>query len=255
MGAALSMGLGACFSSSHPPARTLPTVTTVVRPTTTTSVPGVQTSGPRTVLSPIGLNVRAAPSKAAKILGTAAEGVVLEVLGHTSQEGGWFKVRGATVTGWISASATLSAPGELSSYTSSAHHFAVLYPRSWTVADTAPDVVFRAPAADETIVVANAATVAQLGQGRAGYSEIRSEQIVACGITSDLDTYMAATAPPATITAPKAPSPERYLAQIRLTLDPTHALAIDQNFSVLSQLQTLRDFGNSITFTSPLCQA
>src|ERR1700678_2324294 len=104
IGAALSVGLGACFSNSHPPARTLPTVTTVVRPTTTTSVPGVQTSGPRTVLSPIGLNVRAGPSKATKVLGTAAEGVVLDVLGHTSQGGGWFKVKGATVTGWISAS-------------------------------------------------------------------------------------------------------------------------------------------------------
>src|ERR1700689_5135239 len=112
IGGSLTVALGACFSSSHPKPRAQPPVTTVVRPsTTTTSVPGVQTTGPRTVLSPIGLHVRAGPSTAAKILGTAAEGVVLDVLGHTSQGGGWFKVKGATVTGWITASATLSAPG------------------------------------------------------------------------------------------------------------------------------------------------
>jgi hypothetical protein len=256
IGAALSVGLGACFSSSHPPPRTLPTVTTVARPSTTTAttVPGVQTSGPRTVLSPTGLHVRAAPAKTAKILGTAAEGVALDVLGHTSQAGGWFKVKGATVTGWISASPTLSAPGTLHSYTSSTHQFSVLYPPSWTVADTAPHVVFRAPAGVETIVVANAATVSQLARGGAGYREVRSEQVVACGITSDLDTYQRATAPPVTTAAPTGPVAELYLAQIRLTLDPKHALAIDQNLSALSQLQTLRDFANSITFTSPLCQ-
>ncbi len=257
-GAALSVGLAACsLSSSHPSARTPPTVTTVARPsaTTATSVPGVQTSGLRTVLSPIGLHVRAGPSKAAKVLGTAASGVVLHVLGHTSQGGGWFKVKGETVTGWISASPTLSAQGESNSYTSNAHRFAVLYPQSWTVADSAPHAVFRSPSGDETIVVANGANVAQLGHGRAGYSQIRSESVVACGITSNLITYMRATAPPVTSPATKTPVPERYLAQIRLALDPKHALAIDANMSSLSELQTVWDFANAIPFPSPLGQA
>ncbi|HEX4865417.1 MAG TPA: SH3 domain-containing protein, partial [Acidimicrobiales bacterium] len=82
------------------------------------------------MLSPTGLNVRAAPSASAGVLGSAAQGVALTVLGYTNSGGGWFKVKGATVTGWISEQPTLSAPGEFRFYSSS--QFAALYPASWT---------------------------------------------------------------------------------------------------------------------------
>jgi hypothetical protein len=214
---------------------------------TTTTVPGVQTSGPRTVLSPIGLHVRAGPSLTAKVLGTASQGIVLTVLGHTAQAGGWYEVKGETVTGWISASPTLSAPGRFSGFTSSVHQFAALYPVAWRVAETPASAVFRAPSSAESIAVGTAPTVTALGRGQAGYSLIRSESVVACGVTGDLDTYVNAS--------PSAASPlPAYYAQIRLTLDAKHALGITANLANPAQVQAVRDFVNSVTFPYPQCQ-
>lgn len=78
------------------------------------------------MLSPTGLNVRGAPSASGPVVGSAAQGTVLTVLGYTAGGGGWFKVKGATVTGWITAQPSLSAPGEFHTYSSSA--FSALYP-------------------------------------------------------------------------------------------------------------------------------
>jgi hypothetical protein len=199
------------------------------------------------VLSPIGLHVRAGPSTSAKILGTAAQGVVLTVLGHTAAAGGWYEVKGESVTGWITANAALSAPGRFSGYTSSVHQFAALYPVAWRVAETPASAVFRAPTGVVSIVVTTAPAAANLGRGRPGYSEVRSEPVVACGVTGDLNTYLSAS-PPAGTPAPA------YYAQIRLTLDAKHALGIAANLTSLSQLQAVRDFANSVTFPYPQCQ-
>jgi hypothetical protein len=245
VGLAFSLGLVACSTSGgHPTPRAQPTVTTAVANATTT-VPGVQTSGPRTVLSPIGLHVRSGPSLTEKVLGTASQGIVLTVLGHTAAGGGWYEVRGDTVTGWISASPTLSAPGRFSGYTSSVHQFVALYPVGWTVGEGPTTAIFRAPTSGESIAVTTAPTVAALGRGKAGYSQTRSESVVACGVTGNLDTYMNAS--------PSATSPP-YYAQIRLMLDAKHALGIVANLTNAAELQTVRDFANSITFPYPQCQ-
>jgi hypothetical protein len=169
------------------------------------------------------------------------------VLGHTAAGGGWYQVKGESVTGWITANATLSAPGRFSGFTSSVHHFAALYPVAWRVAETRASAVFRAPVALESITVTTAPTAASLGRGRPGFSEIRSESVVACGVTGNLVTYLNGKA---AATSPLPP----YFAQIRLTLDATHALGIAANLTNLSQLQAVRDFANSVTFPYPQCQ-
>jgi hypothetical protein len=242
---ALVVALGACGSSGRHAAPTTTPTTAHTTATTAplTTVPGIQTSGPRTVLSPIGLNLRAQPVRSAHILGTAAQGAVLNVLQHMAQGGGWFQVKGATHTGWIIDSRTLSAPGLFRSYASA--QFTVLYPSTWTASASPPNTVtFRAGTGTESIVVRTATTVAQLGSGRAGYGEVSSQTVVACGITEDLHTY-AATG---------APQPASYLAQLRVGLDAHHALGIDANLTDTSQLQVVRDFVNSVTFPAPQCQ-
>jgi hypothetical protein len=210
------------------------------------------------VLSPIGLNVRAQPAKTAAVLGTAAQGAVLTVLAHTAATGGWFQVKGATVTGWISDSATLSAQGTFGNYLASTGDFGALYPATWTTVAAPPaSVVFRAPSGGDTIVVTSAAKVALLGAGRAGYRATGSEEVVVCGVTSYLTRYvMVATPATAATTTPASggAAPEPNLAQVRITLDPQHALGIDANLTDLSQLQTVRDFVNSVTFPFPQCQ-
>jgi len=266
---ALALALGACSASAgrHASPGPLPSATLTIPSTTaTTTAPGSQTTtqtttpqttGPRTVLSPIGLNVRAQPAKTAAVLGTAAQGAVLTVLAHTS---GWFQVKGATVTGWISDSPTLSAEGRFGSYLSSAGQFGALYPATWNVGVSPPaSVIFRPSSGGETIVVTTAASVGLLGAGRTGYRASGSEEVVVCGVTSYLNRYVKLAAPPAS-TAPAPPAavgaaaPQANLAQVRITLDPQHALGIDANLTDLSQLQTVRDFVNSVTFPYPQCQ-
>jgi hypothetical protein len=63
------------------------------------------------------------------VIGSAVQGTVFQVLGHTTQGGGWYKVQGATLTGWISANSAFSRPGRFASYESTS--FSVLYPAGW----------------------------------------------------------------------------------------------------------------------------
>lgn len=79
-----------------------------------------------------------------------------------------------------------------------------------------------------------------------------------CGVTSYLDVYgrpgsPATTAPGAAGSTPGS-TPGHYVVQARLTIDAKHALGIDANLADLSQLQSVRDFVNSVSFTSPQCQ-
>lgn len=248
--AGLGLILGACGSSGHQPPPTVPT--TRVPPPASTTVPLVQTSGPRTVLSPVGLNIRVGPSRSAKVVGTAARGATMTVLGHSGTVGGWYRVKGETLTGWISDQRSLSAPGSFKSY--DAGQYAVLYPSTWTYTTPAVNTVtFRPAPGPEAVTMRVAANINQLGRGHAGYRQLTSEVIVACGATTRLDTYAATSTPVTTVAPTGAVAPPPYLAQMRLTLDPHHGLGLDANLTAAAQLQTVRDFINSVTFPYPPC--
>jgi len=244
VGAGLAGALTAAAAGCSGPSKPAPTIptTTVPATTTTVTVAGVQTSGIRTVLSPIGLNIRQAPSKEAKILAGVAQGSELTVTGHTASAGGWYQVKGRTVTGWITADPSLTAEGKFSSFSSSPLGFSVLYPDTWTAKEGALAAVFKAPSGPDTVTVTPAKAVALLGHGRAGYVLADREQIVACGVTTTLDSYTADAAPGV------------YLAQVRIKVSAGHALGIDGLVTGLAGLAVMRDFTNSITFASPLCQ-
>ncbi|MBO0732048.1 MAG: SH3 domain-containing protein [Acidimicrobiaceae bacterium] len=239
-GASLIAVAGACGGSGGHAAST----TTRATGASTSSTSAVQQmSGSRTVLSPIGVNVRAKADRSAAVLGTAAQGVVLTVLGHTSNAGGWFEVKGSTVTGWISDDPTLSAPGEFRSYSSG--QFSALYPASWTAAPFVNSVVFKPASGSGNIVVTSAASVAALPAGRAGYGQKSVSKTVVCGVTSDLVTYQRAASPA---------SATPYLVQIRLPLDQHHALGIEGNLVDQGpQLQIFDAFLAAITFPFPEC--
>jgi Bacterial SH3 domain len=215
--------------------------TTSTSPSTTTTTSVSRASGPQTVLSPIGLNVRAGPSKSAKVIGSADQGTVFQLLGHTNRAGGWYKVQGSTVTGWISADTGYSAPGRFGYYTSDA--FSVLFPVGWTHAGAPKSgVVFRAPSMPENVVITSASTVAKLpsvSQG-AGISQESSQQVVACGVTSYLYTYSTST-------------PGKYYAALTLPVSAGHALGLKATLTSLSEMRTVRDFVNSISFPEPIC--
>lgn len=210
------------------------------------------------------------------MLGTAAQGVVLTVLGYTSNGGGWFKVKGATVTGWISANPTLSAKGEFHSYSSSG--FAALYPATWTesalpgykpgpttsapsqaTSTSAPraapsSVAFRPASGEGDIVAVAAGSVSQLPHGRAGYGRKSVSQIVTCGITAGLVVFQrAGTSSPA---SPSTSVPESltYLAEVRVPVDKQQALGFYSDMPDLgTTLQIFKEFLASVTFSAPQC--
>jgi uncharacterized protein YgiM (DUF1202 family) len=218
----------------------------------TPSVPTA--SGVRTVLSPLGLNIRSAAAVTSSRLGTAAEGAVLNVVGHTDQNGGWYQVQGQTVSGWITADPTLTAPGQFTQYQSQARQFSALYPQDWTFAETTDSVIIHPISGAQTIVVRNGTHVADFGAaGGAGFIGSGQQTVVVCGVTGDLNEYVHSGAAPPT-PAPGTAGPLAFLAQIRLRLDATHALALDFNYSAATDLDVFSAFYNSMTFPFPQCQ-
>jgi hypothetical protein len=203
---------------------------------------------------------------------------VLTVLGYTGSSGGWFKVKGATLTGWISAQPTLSAPGEFRSFSSS--QFDALYPATWTEsalpgstratpttvraqpksasASTVArsNLVFRPASGPGDIVATSAGTVSQLPQGRTGYGRQTVSQVVVCGTTAGLVVYQQAGAAPATGTTSATSPPESltYMAEVRFATDKQHALGFYADLPDLGQtFQIFKEFLASVTFSAPQC--
>jgi hypothetical protein len=211
-------------------------------------------SGVRTVLSPLGLNIRSDAAVTAARLGTAAQGAVLTVVGHTAQNGGWYKVQGQTVNGWITADPSLTAAGQFQQYQSQDRMFSALYPQAWTFAESPASVLFHPAAGPQTIVVRNGAHIADFGAaGGSGFTGSGQESVVVCGVTGDLNEYAHNGAPSST-PAPGTAGPLALLAQIRLRLDSTHALALDFNYTAATDLDSFSAFYNSMTFPFPQCQ-
>ena len=217
--------------------------------------PSSNPSGVRTVLSPLGLNIHSDPAVTSPHLGTAAEGVVLTVLDHTDQNGGWFKVQGQTITGWITADPSLTAAGQFQQYTSTPRAFSALYPVDWTFADEPADVLFHPVNGLQTIVVRNGTTTADFGAaGASGYVGSGQQTVIVCGVTGDLNKYTR-TGAPAPSPTPGTAGRMAMLAQIRLRLDATHALALEFNYTAAADLDVFTAFFNSMTFPFPQCQA
>ena len=211
------------------------------RARTTTTRPAGEARGPQTVLSPVGLNVRSGPSKSDRVIGTAAQGVALLRLGRTNKNGGWYEVSGATVIGWISAAPSLSAPGHFGYYSSTA--FNVLYPAGWTSSGKpSAGVVFRPRSTAEDVIITASTSVAKLPTiGHAtSISRYGLQQVVACGVSGYLYSY-------------RTGSPHNFYADAAFSLAPGHALGLKATLSSLSQITTVLDFVNSISFPLPVC--
>ncbi len=133
--------LSGCGPFSHP--RPTPSRTATPVPSPSVTPPPTQL----TILAPDGVNMRAAPSLSAKVLGIIAQGVQLPILQHSATNGGWWEVQGQSHTGWVSGAVGLTSTASFQSYASSVLSFTVLYPSAWTYQESPPTVAFRGPAA------------------------------------------------------------------------------------------------------------
>ena len=250
--------ISACGSGgstpSPSPARTLPPTPAV---SATPSVVGSQ----RTVLTQLGLNIHSDASLTAPVIGTAAQGATFTVQDFQTGGGGWYKVQGASTTGWISADPTLTAMGVFNPYSSTARGFSALIPQDWTFAEEPADVVFRPQSGQQSIAVRSGASSSAMGpEAPPGYVQSSTEQEVVCGYTGQLDYYIAGTAAqPASPTPGASPtSSAQHLAlyaAIRLRFDSMHTIELAFNYTTKDQLTVFADFYNSISFPFPLCQA
>ena len=211
----------------------------------------------RTVLSPLGLNIHSDASRSAQVVGVAAQGTLLTVLDHRADSGGWYKVQGQTVTGWIVADSMLTAAGQLVPYQSS-RGFSSLYPADWTFAEEANDTLFRPQqASQDTIVVRTAATTADFGPVMTGYvSTFSDDAVVVCGYTGKLTEY---TRSAGAVASPSpngsSATPLQLYAEIRLRFDASHAMLLGYNYAADGELIVFENFYNAITFAFPQCQA
>jgi hypothetical protein len=216
-----------------------------------------------TVIAPLGLNMRSAPSVAGAVIGTLGQGAVLTVIGH---QPGWYSVMGATKQGFVTDNRQFLSPLHFTSFSSSTHGFSLLYPDSWTFAETAAGVDFRPQNGPQVMTVRTAPTLDAIGPpGRPGYTVKSIDSTEVFGVTGVLRTLDAAPGTPAGTSAPitgsgsststasstssgtaAQPTVLPHLQQIRLSVKTTFAMQIDFAYNAAADLVVFNDMVNSI---------
>jgi hypothetical protein len=211
-----------------------------------------QTTGNRTVLAPLGLNLRDADSSAGKVLGTVAQGTVLTVIGHSDSNGGWYRVKGDTTSGWITANANFTSAHRFTLYQSQQHGFNALYLENWTFTENPASTVFRPQSGGgQAIVVRTAPTLDALGAaGVAGYTLASTDSVEVFGVTANLRVFSRTGSVAPSPAADQAP-PLAHLAEIRLTIDSTRAMRLDFGYDNGGDISQFSDFFNSMSFPPP----
>ncbi len=212
---------------------------------------GAQTSGVRTVLAPLGLNLRSSDSATSQVLGTVAQGTVLTVIGHSDSGSGWYRVKGDTTSGWITADPRYSSPHRFQLYQSSTRGFSALYLEGWAFTEDQTATVFRpTQGGGQAIVVTAGASLDQLGAaGASGYTLASTDTVEVFGVTAQLHVYSRTGQP--SPGGPDAPPPLSHLAELRFTIDAQRAMRIDFGYDNSGDLPELADFYNSISFPPP----
>ena len=210
-----------------------------------------QTTGVRTVLAPLGLNMRASASPTGQVLSTLAQGTLLKVVGYSADNGGWYHVTATSTTGWITANPQFSSPHQFEVYQSAPRGFTALYLENWTFAENPNSVVFRPQSSGgQAIVVQTGPSLDALGPaGRDGYTVATVNSVEVFGVTGVLRVYDRT----GTVASPGAdsPPPLAHLAEIRMTIDSARAMRIDFAYDSSGDVQQFTDFYNSMSFPPP----
>ncbi len=200
--------------------------------------------------------MRAGPSTTAKVIGTLVRGAEVTVLSYNPASGGWINIKGASLTGWISADQQLSAPGTFYPFAASDGSFSTLYPTSWSATAKAPGgAVLRSADGTQSITFSTASSVAGLPPVPASYQPLSSQQLLVCGATGHLVSYKNSATTATSVAGQGSAAPEPYLASIDLALDKTHALELQANLTDPSQISTLISVASSVTFPEKICGA
>ncbi len=250
---ALFTACGSLPGTSSPPPSNTPSVVTISTPSPTPQIVGTT----RTVVSPLGLRVHSTPVlESSNVVGGFSQGRQFTVLQYQSGGGGWYRVQGQSLGGWIVADPTLTAEGAFNTF-AEADGFTALYPQNWGFQNESFGTLFvPQQGTGQSIVLEVANSLKSFGaEGLPGYTQSSSSPALVCGYTGALSYYMknatstGATPPP----LPVARQP--LYAEVRFRIDSSHAVLIGFNYQNSSQLDVFAALYNSLAFPFPLCEA
>jgi Bacterial SH3 domain len=249
--------VSACAGVPSTPSRTpsrapTPTAVTISTPSPTPQLVGTT----RTVLSPLGLRIHSAPVLDSKnVLGGFSQGRTFTVLEYQSGGGGWFRVQGRTLTGWVVADPALTAVGTFNLY-SEANGFSGLYPQTWGFQQESFGTLFvPQQGATQSGVLETGNSLKSFGaSGLPGYTQSSVGPVLVCGYTGTLAYYVKAASATGPTPSPLPVARQPLYAEVRFTIDSSHAVLIGFNYQSSSQLDVFAALYNSLAFPFPLCE-
>ncbi|MGA8426550.1 MAG: SH3 domain-containing protein [Candidatus Dormiibacterota bacterium] len=189
-----------------------------------------------TVIAPLGVNLRSSPGTSAAVLQVIAQGVTLSIVGHYSADGGWWQVKGATESGWVTAQPQYTSTQAFQTFSSAAPvAWSVMYPPGWTFAQQSAGTVVFTDRAGGTITFVVASTTPQLpAAAPTGATQTGAVGVEVFGVTAPLVTYASTTA---------------YLASIEFQAQPALAFLIKAQLLPKTGAATLNLFLETVYFT------
>jgi hypothetical protein len=190
------------------------------------------------------------------VIGGFSQGRTFTVLEFQSGGGGWFRVQGRTLAGWVVADPTLTGAGTFNTY-AEADGVSALYLQTWGFEQESFGTLFvPQQGSTESAVIETATGLKSLGTaGLLGYAASSVTPVVVCGYTGTLGYYAKESAYTGPTPPPLPVARQPLYAEIRLTMDSTHAMLIGFNYQNSSQLDVFSDLYNSLAFPFPLCEA
>ncbi len=182
---ALLLGATGCAPAARPQPRRTP------RPSpTATPLPSQLT-----VIAPLGVNIRSAPSLQASVVGELAQGATAQLVSHTSQQGGWWQITGSAGSGWVSADPQYTSTESFETYEAGgAVSWSVMYETGWTFsAVSAAEVEFTDSSGGAVTFYSAPSTASLPAAAPSGATQKSVGSTEVYGFTAPLVTYVSST--------------------------------------------------------------
>ncbi|MGC1184737.1 MAG: SH3 domain-containing protein [Candidatus Dormiibacterota bacterium] len=189
-----------------------------------------------TVIAPLGVNFRSAPSASAAVVGVIPQAISLPLVSPTPAAGGWWKVQGATQIGWITSDPQYTSTLTFQIFEGAGNvPWSVMYPNGWTFdqASSGP-VVFNGPQGATLTFYTEASTGQLPAAAPAGASQSGVTSVQIYGVTASLVRYTDADA---------------YKASVAFQAQPALAFLIEANLPPKSGATTFKLFLETIFIT------
>ncbi|HVC23229.1 MAG TPA: SH3 domain-containing protein [Candidatus Dormibacteraeota bacterium] len=189
-----------------------------------------------TVIAPLGVNFRSAPSTSASVVGVIPQGISLPLVSPKPAAGGWWKVQGATQVGWITSDPQYTSTLMFQIFEGGGNvPWSVMYPDGWTFdQQSSGPVVFSGPQG-ATLTFYTGPSTAQLpAAAPTGSSQSADTSVEVYGTTASLVRYTDSAA---------------YKASLEFQAQPALALLIEADLPPKSGAAIFKLFLETIFIT------